>query len=72
MFAIKFFKCLINAVLRSRDILVWIGFEESYLCLTDPDPSIFVSDLQDVNFFKNVDVYFLFTFGSDVYIIFQR
>ncbi len=39
-----------------------------YLLLTGPDSAIFVSDLQDGNFFE---VLLLITFRSYIYIIFQ-
>ena len=67
----------LEAVSRIHDILVtfWCesGSADPCLWLTDPDPAIFITDLQDDNkkqiFFK---VRLHITFWRYIYIIFQR
>jgi hypothetical protein len=64
--------CRVNAVLRIHYILVWIRIRGSMPLINgpDPDPVIFVIDLQDANrnlIFKKVFCLFLFegTFFKD-------
>ncbi len=38
----------------------------------DPDPALYVSDLQDVNKFLDFWVFIIITFWRYIYIIFQR
>ncbi len=59
-------------MLRIHEILIRIRIRGS-IPLTngsDPDPAIFVTDLQDVN--NKLLVYLLITFCRYIYIIFQR
>ncbi len=68
-------KSSFGAVLRIRDILVRIRIR-TYLWLIDPDPNpaIFVSDLQDANkkLFCFLSFFLLINFRMYTYIIFQR
>jgi hypothetical protein len=40
---------ILESSVPERDILVRIRIGGSYLYLTDPDPALFVNDLQDAN-----------------------
>jgi hypothetical protein len=57
----------------SMKLWYWSGSVDPHLWLMDPDPAIFVSDLQDVNkinfFFLSL---WLITFWRYIYIIFHR
>jgi hypothetical protein len=69
-------------VFRIHDILVWIRIRiRGSMPLTngsgstvdsDPDPAIFVINLQDANKKIHKKVFLLITFGRYIYIIFQR
>ncbi len=78
---LKFFSITwIEKKLRCGSIKFWYGSEcgsgsaDPYLCLmdpgpdSDPDPAIFVSDLQDIN----KKFFLLITFWRFIYIMFQR
>ncbi len=54
----------------SMKFLYGSGSADKYLWLMDPDPVIFVNDLQDIN--KNFQVFLLITFWMYIFIIFQR
>jgi hypothetical protein len=55
-------------------ITFWCGSvsADPGLCLINPDPAIFVIDLQDANKKNNKKVFLLFTFLRFIYILFVR
>ncbi len=64
---------MLEPVMRIHEICYGSGSADPYLWLmdpdtdADPDPAIFVTDLQDIN-----KIAYYLTFWSYIYIIFQR